>query len=160
MSAFENLDEVMKYFSTSGAFLTAKSESGEVNTMAVSWGFIGNIWNKPHFICFVRPQRHTQKIFETAADFTISLPFGTMRDELKICGTKSGRDINKAEVVQFIPSKSVSSPVVSGCNAYYECVIHSRDKFEEERMSEFAKSFYDKDYHYIYVGEIRESYFA
>ena len=155
---YEKLDEMMKYYAKAGGFLTVKS-GGEVNTMTVAWGFVGYMWNKPHFICVVRPQRHTFGIIEKAESFTISVPFGDMAEELKICGVKSGRDINKAEVVKFVPAKTVESPIVEGCARYFECVVNYKDAFKGELLPEaIRKANYTDDFHHFYIGEIVEVY--
>jgi flavin reductase (DIM6/NTAB) family NADH-FMN oxidoreductase RutF len=149
----------MKRFTEKGGFLTAKA--GEtVNTMAISWGFIGRMWYKPQFIAVVRPQRHTKPIMDKAADFTVSIPFDALEEELKICGTQSGRDIDKSKVVTFIPAKSTVSPIIKGCGAYFECKINYIDKFDEAAIPlEIIETHYKtKDFHAIYMGEIVEYY--
>lgn len=158
MQFYENLSEVMKHFSKTGGFLTVKC-GDVVNTMTVSWGFVGFIWNKPHFICVVRPQRHTFGIIEKAASFTVSVPFGELANELGICGTKSGKNFDKSGVVTYIPSKSVESPVVKGCRMYFECAVRYADGLKEELLPDFVREkFYEKDYHHFYIGEIAAVY--
>ncbi|MCL2702326.1 MAG: flavin reductase family protein [Defluviitaleaceae bacterium] len=155
---YDKLDEVMRHFAEAGGFLTVEND-GLVNTMTISWGFIGHMWSKPHFICVVRPQRHTFGIIEKAQSFTVSIPFGDMREELKICGTQSGRDIDKAGVVSFVPAKAVESPVVAGCARYFECVVRYGDDFKGELLPEAIKgTHYDGDFHHFYIGEIVEVY--
>ncbi len=156
MKFSKNMEKMMDYFTTSGAFLTVKSGE-EVNTMTIGWGFVGYLWGKPYFIVAVRPQRHTFKLIENANDFTVSVPFGTLKEELKICGTKSGADIDKSKVVTFKDSKSVNSPIVDGCDVYYECIIKYGDSFKENLMEkQIIDSFYKDDYHKLYFGEIIE----
>ena len=152
-------DEMMRYFSTNGGFLTAKSEEG-VNTMTVSWGFLGIMWNKPHMVVVVRPQRYTRKILARANSFTVSIPFGTMEKELSLCGAQSGADVDKSQIVTFKDSKSVDSPVVQGCNAYYECLIRHVDNFNGTRISNDIKgAFYpENDFHDLFFGEIMHCY--
>jgi len=152
------MEEMMKWFTTSGGFLTVR-DGDRINTMTVAWGFIGYLWNKPCFVTLVRPQRHTQRLLENADSFTVSVPFGTMREELRICGTKSGADIDKGASVSFIPAKNVASPVVDGCDAYYECRINYVDRFDGAMIPESVRNaFYADDYHYVYIGEIVEAY--
>jgi len=160
MKFYENLDEVMKHLTDKGAFLTVKAADGAVNTMTISWGFIGYMWYKPQFIVVVRPQRHTKTLLDSAVDFTVSVPFGVLVDELKICGTKSGRDINKAEAVNFISAKMTDSPIVDGCAAYYECKINYKDRFDKAFLpKEIIEKVYNAaDYHEVFMGEIVESY--
>ena len=95
MKFYENLEDAMKHLTTRGAFLTVKDDTG-VNTMTIAWGYIGYSWNKPFFVAMVRPQRYTFEFLKTAKDYTISIPFSDdMKEALTICGTKSGKDIDK-----------------------------------------------------------------
>ena len=156
------LEKGMRELSSKGAFLTVKGKDG-VNTMTVSWGFVWYMWQKPHFITVVRPQRYTKTILDSGADsFTISIPFdGQLKDALKECGTKSGRDIDKSAVVKFVPARNVASPVVADCGLYYECKIDTVQQLDGQLiMPEIVQKFYDDDFHYMYFGEIVECYAA
>ena len=54
MKFYENLSVAMENLTKRGAFLTVK-EGGKVNTMTISWGYVGFSWNKPFFVAMVRP---------------------------------------------------------------------------------------------------------
>lgn len=161
MKFYENLEDAMKHLTTKGAFLTVKDDTG-VNTMTIAWGYIGYSWNKPFFVAMVRPQRYTFKFLKTAKDYTISIPFSDdMKEALTICGTKSGKDIDKEKEanIKFIPSKNVSSPVVDNCNIYYECKITYVDRLNKDNFPEDLKKNYPMDdYHFMYYGEIIDCY--
>lgn len=150
-----DMDKAIKELTENGAFLSVKSADG-VNTMTISWGFIGMIWAKPHFIALVRPQRYTKKILEKADSFTISIPYGgKLKQELAVCGSKSGRDINKSEVIEFLDSREVESPVVKGCGKYYECRISISQGLDGKLLpDEIKKQFYNDDFHVMYFGEV------
>jgi flavin reductase (DIM6/NTAB) family NADH-FMN oxidoreductase RutF len=155
----DNLDVMMEHLTKNGAFLTVKDSNGNVNTMTISWGFSGVVWSKPHFIALVRPQRFTREILKTADSFTISVPFGSLKKELGICGTESGKDIDKSKVVTFLDAKSVASPVVAGCNFYYECKINYVDSLHGEKIPQsINKMHYNQDWHDFFIGEIVETY--
>lgn len=152
------LGTAMQHLSNKGAFLTV-SDGKITNTMTIAWGYIGFMWAKPCFTTLVRPQRYTFEALKKANSFTVSVPFGTMLEELEICGTKSGRDIDKSKVVSFSPSIAVESPIVAGCDAYYECKIIYRDALKAELMpAEVTKQMYTDDFHHLYYGEIVASY--
>ncbi len=158
MDFTKDMSVAMKYLTTSGAFLSSKSEDG-VNTMTIAWGFIGFMVNKPYFIALVRPQRYTKKILDKSKSFTVSVPYDKLKEELNICGVKSGADFDKSKVVKFLDAKSVDSVIVDGCDIYYECVIRMVDKLEGEQLPEDIKGkFYKNDYHYLYFGEIVDCY--
>ena len=82
-----------------GALLTASKADGTLNTMTVSWGTQGILWNKEVCTVFVRPQRYTFEFCESEnATLTLSFFGKDRKDTLNYCGTKSGRDVNKIEV--------------------------------------------------------------
>ena len=158
MSFMVNLEKTMSRLKK-GAFLTVKSGE-KTNTMTIGWGYIGIMWNKPYFMAMARPGRYTHELLKNSDNFTVSVPFGeNLNKELGICGTKSGRDINKGEIVQFIPSKSVDSPIIKGCDMHYECKIRYVQKMNGEDFPESVEKWYpEKDYHFLYFGEIIEAY--
>ena len=78
-----------------GALLTAVLPSGELNTMTVSWGQAGVLWNKSVCTVYVRPQRHTFGFCEGTDVFSLSFFGEEFKDVLAYCGTKSGRDVDK-----------------------------------------------------------------
>ncbi|MDY6012807.1 flavin reductase family protein [Clostridium sp.] len=155
--------EALENLCLGGAFLTA-GDLNDANTMTISWGSIGYMWRKPVFMALVRESRYTNEFLESKDTFTVSIPYdNNLKEALKICGTKSGRDINKEEVacIKFVKSKNVEAPVVEGCNKYYECKILYKNKMD---LNNFDKDLLDTFYndknveHVLYFGEIVEEY--
>lgn len=161
MNFYEDMASAMENLTERGAFLTVKNNN-IVNTMTIAWGYMGYSWNKPFFVAMVRPQRYTQELIKDAKDYTISIPYSDeMKEALIICGTKSGRDIDKEKEanIKFVPSKKIESPVVDNCNMYYECNIKYIDVLDKEKFPQDLKVNYtNDDYHYLYYGEIVECY--
>ena len=155
----KNLDKTMLALANDGAFLTSKTRN-KINAMTIGWGYIGIMWGKPYFMAMIRPNRYTFRLVERVMNFTISVPFGLMKDELRICGTKSGEEINKGDIVNFIPSKAVASPIVAGCQMYYECKVNYSEKLDMRAIpQEVLKAHYNvNEYHYMYFGEIVDCY--
>ena len=144
-----------------GAFLTTAAD-GQTNTMTIAWGSIGFMWNKPVFTVLVRPSRHTFQLIERSAEFTVSIPLGDMQQALTLCGTKSGRDMDKiaAAGLTLSPGKEVATPVIGGCGLYYECkVLYKQTMTPVELAPETNKQCYaNGDYHTFYFGEIVAAY--
>ncbi|MDR2650381.1 MAG: flavin reductase family protein [Clostridiales bacterium] len=158
MEITENIAKGMSYLTEKGAFLSSKGKN-KVNTMTISWGFIGVIWGNPYFITAVRPTRHTKTLLDEGGSFTVSIPWGCLTNELNICGTESGRDIDKSKVVTFARSKQVDAPIVAGCQTYIECVIKYSDPLDHAKMPEnIVRGMYSDDYHTLYFGEIAAIY--
>lgn len=130
---------------------------GEYNTMTASWGGIGVLWNKNVCFCFVRPSRYTYNFIENSENFTLSFFGEEYREALKICGAKSGKDINKAEVTGLNPFED-SEGMVSFDQArlVIECKkIYFQDLNPENFLATEIQDSYSKgDYHRMYVGEI------
>ncbi len=147
-----------------GGFLTVAQE-GKLNTMTIAWGSIGFIWQKAIVIALVRPSRYTFDMLSDADNFSLSFPYdNSMRKELAAVGSKSGRDLNKFEEfnLKTKPSHSISSPVIEGCELYYECRVLVKQALEQENFpEEIQATFYPQgDYHVLFFGEIITSYKA
>ena len=97
-----------------GVLLTTAAD-GKVNTMTIGWGTLGIQWKKPIFIAFVRQSRYTKELLDKNPEFTVNIPYGEYdKSVLGICGTRSGRDIDKIRELGLTPeaSETVSVP---GC---------------------------------------------
>lgn len=146
----------------SGVFLTAKS--GELlNTMTIGWGCTGIMWGKPILMVMVRSSRYTYQLIEKSSNFTVSIPFhDRMAKELDFCGSMSGRDHNKFNECKLsaIPGKTVDTPVIGGCDLFYECKICYKQPMDESKLiTDFKKKWYpEQDYHTLYYGEILSCY--
>lgn len=156
---FEALDSLTTY----GAFLTTTNNEGITNMMTVSWGFVGFAWRKPYFIVMIRPQRYTLEVLKNAVDYTVSVPLkGELREALGICGSKSGKVIDKEKEakIKFTDGKGVNSKIVDNCKYYFECKLMYVDQLKAENLSpDIKKDFYPgDDEHFMCYGEIVEYY--
>ncbi len=161
MGYFSNLERSMEHLAKGAFFTTTDGE--KVNTMTITWGFAGLAFGKTYFVAMIRPSRYTFELLEKAESFTVSIPFNeNMKEALRICGTKSGRDCDKVSVAEitFSDGKSVSTPVVDGCDQYYECEITHKVESDGSDFSEkINNNFYSNgNYHYFVYGEIKEVY--
>ena len=144
-----------------GAFLTV-SHDGRDNTMTIGWGSLGVIWGKPVFSVLVRPSRFTFGLLESSGEFTVSVPLTDMSKALGICGSKSGRDIDKfAEAeLQKLPGIKISTPVIGGAGLHYECKVLFKQPMNPALLDPAinAASYSSGDYHTIYYGLIEASW--
>lgn len=158
----ENLEEGMEYLHKKGAFLTVKDEN-RVNTMTISWGNIGYEWNRPIFTVLVRKSRFTYDIIENSKEFTVSVPLDdNLKEALSVCGTKSGRDIDKFKDCKLTlePGKEVSTPIIGECKLHYECKIVYKQAMDPALLDEAVKkaNYSSGNYHTLYYGEIVACY--
>lgn len=138
-------------------FLITAGGIDSYNTMTASWGCMGELWNKKVCFCFVRPQRHTYKFTEKSDSFTLSFFEEKYRDVLTVCGTESGRDINKADKTGITPIVGKSGSVyfeearlVLECKKLYFDDLKPDHFIDPDIKNEYPK----EDYHRMYIGEI------
>lgn len=145
-----------------GAFLTVK-DGDRINTMTIGWGSLGYAWNKPILMVMVRKSRYTYDMIENTDEFTVSLPLkGQLRNELNICGTKSGRDMDKFSDLNIKSEKgqAVGTPIISDCDLHIECKIVYKHDMDKDNLDEgiIKRAYAEEDYHTLYYGEILKAY--
>ena len=148
--------DVLSVFDKKWALLTA-GDKEKFNTMTVSWGSVGIMWNKPVAFTFIRPQRYTFGFLEKNGMFTMSFFDEEFRKALQICGTKSGRDIDKVKETGLTPAFTDDGvPYFEEARLVLVCKkLYAQDLNEESIIEEAVKSNYSgDDYHRMYVSEI------
>lgn len=156
---FEFYHETMAALGRNGIILLGGDPP---NPMTIGWGSIGEIWHMPVFTVLVRPTRYTFGLMENAKDFTVCvLPEG-FKKHLAICGTKSGRNMDKINVCGFTLEKSslVNTPYISQSVIHYECrIIHKHFLDPSELDPAINEKYYKtRDWHMVYYGEIMGTY--
>lgn len=145
-----------------GAFMTVKAKN-QVNTMTIAWGMFGYIWGKPIMQVLVRDSRFTKEFIDQEPEFTVSFPLvGDMKESLKVCGSKSGRTVDKIKVLNLELNDGVATnvPTISGCDLYVECKVVAKQRMTKlEMMDESVIDCYkDNDFHTMYYGEVLSVY--
>nr|WP_297427803.1 flavin reductase [Clostridium sp.] len=154
------LEKAIDNLENTGAFLTSGNQS-KANTMTISWGSIGYMWRKPIFVILISDIRYTKEFIDIENTFTVSIPYNKNKAAaLDICGHNSGRNINKEEAanIKFIPSKIVSSPIVEGCNRYYECKVVFKQTVDSSKIDKETHYKDEEVEHTLYFGEIVAQY--
>lgn len=149
-------DNIFKLIGTDWMLICAGT-AGNYNMMTASWGTAGYLWKKPVAFVFVRPQRHTYSFMEKNASFTINFFDKASRDVLNICGTQSGRDIDKMNLPGLTPTESSRGSILfEEARLVLECRKIYYDDIKPEFFLAFdvEKIYPSKDYHRFYVGEI------
>ena len=150
--------EMIKAFNEGRVLLVSQEKEGVPNVMAIGWGTIGIIWQKPIFVVLVRPSRYTYKLIEETGEFTVNIVPPQLKEVVQYCGTVSGRDQNKFKEKQLtaIASKKVKAPIIKECILHFECrVVHKNDLIPAELEKSIVPALYPKgDFHRVYFGEI------
>lgn len=156
--------ETMKAMTSHGLLLGSYDAAGKPNIMTIGWGTVGSIWGMPIWTVLVRPSRHTYFNIEHTGCFTVNVPGENLGLACAICGTKSGKDIDKFVECELTAQKAsnVLAPAVAECPIVYECqIVHRSDVIPERLADEILSGAYvDGDYHRIYYGKILAVYAA
>lgn len=158
MDYLEHYAEVMRILTGRGLLLGSYDAAGRANLMTIGWGGIGNIWGIPLWTILVRPSRYTFACIEHTGCFTVNVPPESLSMACAVCGSQSGRDVDKFAACQLTARKAstVLAPIAEECPIVYECqVVHSNDVLPAKLASVIRGGMYvSGDYHRVYFGKI------
>lgn len=129
------------------------------NTMTASWGGLGVLWGKPVATVYIRPQRYTLEFVEREERFTLSFFGEEYRKALTLCGTKSGREIDKIKECNFTVETENGAPYFAEAELVLVC---RKAYWQDMDPTHFldpeldAKWYPERDYHRIFIGEIEQ----
>jgi len=129
------------------------------NTMTASWGGVGVLWQKSVATCYVRPQRYTKQFLDAEEYFTLTFFGEEYREALKLCGTKSGRDVDKVKECGFtVKAAACGAPYFEEAELVIVCRKRYVQDFDPAAIPEDVKKsqYPNEDYHTMYIGEIVE----
>ena len=127
------------------------------NMMTASWGFLGEMWNQDTAIAVIRPQRYTMEFVENNDYYALSF-YGDNKDIHKICGTLSGRDVDKTAMTGLTPVFDDNTVYFSEANLVIICKKQYVQEMQEECFTdkEPLKWYPNKDYHKMIFGKIEK----
>ncbi|MDP4094851.1 MAG: flavin reductase family protein [Bacillota bacterium] len=153
-------DNVFKLVGKDWMLITSGNKK-KYNTMTASWGGFGVIWGKMACFCTIRPNRYTYEFVEKNDSFTLTFFDEKYRNALNFCGTKSGRDVDKAAETGLTPVESDNGSVYfDEARLVIECKkIYYQDLIPGNFLDlDIEKLYPQKDYHRMYIGEITKCY--
>lgn len=131
----------------------------QCNTMTASWGGLGVLWGKPVATVYIRPQRYTLEFVEREDTFTLCFFGEAHRKALALCGSKSGRDVDKVKECGFTIATAEGAPYFEEADLVLVC---RKSYWQDMDPAHFldgeidGKWYPEKDYHRIFIGEILE----
>ena len=138
--------------------ITAADEQKKsgANAMTASWGGLGILWNKPVATIYIRPQRHTFSLVEDSDRMSLCFLGEGYRKELGYCGSHSGRNEDKLEILGLKTEKLDGVPVISDSEIILLCKKLYADDLKEERFidKEAISHYPTADFHRFYILEI------
>ena len=151
--------------------LVSAGDKEKFNMMTASWGGVGVLWNRPVVFAFIRPERYTREFIDARNEFTITFLGPEHRKAHSICGSKSGREIDKVAATGLTPLfTEAGNPVFEEARLTLECkVVYKQTQDTEAMTEENREKFYpqnvessfsgaNRDTHIAYYGEIVDAY--
>lgn len=131
------------------------------NTMTASWGGLGVLWHKNVATVYIRPQRYTKKFVDEQEYFTLTFFGDAHRDALALCGSKSGRDMDKIAACGFtVAEASCGAPYFEEARLVLVCRKLYEDTLKPEQFLDPAcdtDCYPNRDHHTFYIAEIVEA---
>ena len=142
------------------------SNGDKFNSMVIGWGHLGIIWGMETFTVYVRQSRYTKAQLDKTKEFTLSVPLDNNFDKeiIRVCGTLSGNDINKADYVTLVDPETNHTPGIKEYPLTLECeIIYQQDQVLEKMPETVLERYYGKEddignFHTLYIGKIVDSY--
>lgn len=138
--------------------LVTAGNKDSFNMMTANWGGFGVLWYKNVCFIVIRPSRYTYEFVEKCDTFTLSFFDKKYRKALSFCGSRSGRDYNKAAETGLTAIESRNGSVffneaqlVIECRKLYYQDIEPSNFLDSDII---AEAYPKEDYHRMYIGEI------
>ena len=131
----------------------------DLNTMTASWGGLGILWGAPAATCYIRPQRYTKEFVDREEYFTLAFFEEAHRQALALCGSKSGRDVDKVKECGFtVRTAPCGAPYFEEASLVLVCRKRFAQGMDPANIPEDVKAsvYPTQDYHTMYIGEIVE----
>ena len=155
-----NLGKTLDTLSGGGLLLASTRRDGKSNVMTIGWATVGIIWGRPVAVVLVRPSRYTYEFIEDSKVFTINVPTPEMKKFVSLCGTSSGREVDKLAQVQTSMGQEIDCVTIDTCPLVYECrVAHWNDIQPDTLLPKIRSGAYARgNFHRLYYGQILGTY--
>ena len=104
--------------------LSVRDKAGNDNIITVAW--TGTVCTNPPMVSVsVRPERHSYQMLKETGEFVINLTTEKLAFATDYCGVKSGRDVDKFEVMHLNKEAAdqVGAPMIAESPVNIECRV-------------------------------------
>ena len=149
------MDKSFDLFNKGWALVTAGTAE-KFNTMTISWGGLGTLWNKPVATVYVKPIRYTHDFLDANEYFTVSFFDNEYRQDLATLGIVSGREGDKIAKTDLTPVAVGETFGFKEAKLTLLCKkIYRQDLNKSMMPADVVEKYYtDEAEHTMYVGEV------
>ncbi|NPV09559.1 MAG: flavin reductase family protein [Anaerolineae bacterium] len=124
--------------------VVTRREDGFVDVMPAGW-VMRVSGTPPMFAVSVGHSRYTNELVRQAGEFVLAFPSAHMAETVAICGSHSGREMDKVERcgLKMVPGRVLSTPLIEDAFINFECRLTTATEAGD---------------HTIFVGEVLASY--
>lgn len=124
--------------------IVTRREDAFVNAMPAGW-VMRVSGRPPMFAVSVGHARYTNELIRQAGEFVLAFPSADMAETVAICGSHSGREMDKVERcnLQMTPARVLRTPLIEDAFINFECKLSSVTEAGD---------------HTIFAGEVLASY--
>ena len=128
------------------------------NSMTISWGEMGTLWNKNVVTVYVKPCRYTYEFMENNDLFVLSFFDEQYKRALSMMGSRSGRDTNKDQLAGLTPVSYNGVTIYKEASMTLICKkIYFNDLLMENIPDDAIEHHYQNEKpHRMYIGEVIE----
>ena len=158
---YQCADEILKRMSNEGVLGTVVDKEGKQNLLTLGWGLIGRSYHgNPVVTIAVTPLRYSWRFLEDVPDFVIAVPGDGLEGAVELCGTKSGRDMDKFEAAGLtcVPSEHVKAPSILECPINVECRTYASVAPPHMLLTPEHRERPVEQQHTIYFAEVLGTY--
>jgi flavin reductase (DIM6/NTAB) family NADH-FMN oxidoreductase RutF len=145
-----------------GNVLVTAGDLEHRNSMTISWGCLGTLFNKKVAIVFVKKSRFTKHLLDEADRFTLSFLSDKYKDELIYMGRHSGRDLDKYKETGLTPIYDTDTKVsyikqsdfVFKVKKIYQSEFIKDNIFDKSIVERFYGDGEEDNLHTMYIAEI------
>lgn len=121
--------EILRRLAHGGVLCTVADQAGRTNVLTLGWGLFGPSYHG-HPICVIAitPLRYSWRFIEEVPEFVLAIPEEALAPAVDLCGTRSGREIDKFAAAHLtpVPSLHVRAPSILECPLNVECRVYTR----------------------------------
>ena len=151
----------LEAMTTGGVLCTVARHDGAQNVLTLGWGQIGPFYHG-RAICTiaVTPLRYSFGFLREIPEFVLAVPDARSRAAAEVCGTVSGRDVDKwpATGLTRVPAVQVRPPAILEAQLNLECRVYATVPPPHDLLTPEHRRRPMEEQHTIYFAEVLAAY--
>ena len=152
------IKECFALYNKRWALVTAGGKD-DFNTMTISWGGLGTLWNRDVATVYIRPDRYTYRFMNENERYSVSFFPEQYREDLMLLGTLSGRDGDKIARTKLTPKEV--APGVMGFEQAAVTLVCRKIFWQDMEKANMDAAIAGKIYaaapvHRLFIGEVEQ----